>query len=361
MIIAPLDSRHSEFHMITAGYYIGQLLDDLASIGGQVANRNKIGMTDLTKLLENFYRDIINDIHGYSLRNANEERSNAPGLDLIDDVRGIGIQITSQGGSGKINKTLEVLSSDQISLYTRVIIMIAGTKQKSYTGLDKELVDKVGFKTENIWDYTDICKALVNLPLDKLQSLHQLVSQQVARVKIELEIPNEDGTYATGIEQYAEAIPRARVSDLKKFAAFLHEDMGATDDEVRNFVETFIADLKELPRITREIFEYMWTRREKALYRGAESDRYKVSHTKLERLLERYRDLEGDLRLLNDAEFITTYEPHETGDGSCFHVLKEGSASNMLDRFGLVYLDQFMTKHSIASKKVFVSLDFGDF
>lgn len=53
-------------------------------------------MTDLTKLLENFYRDIINDIYSYSLKNANEGRSNAPGLDLIDDVRGIGIQVTSQ-------------------------------------------------------------------------------------------------------------------------------------------------------------------------------------------------------------------------------------------------------------------------
>ncbi|TBA77390.1 hypothetical protein ELH50_37640 [Rhizobium ruizarguesonis] len=347
--------------MITAGYFIGQLLDDLASIGGQVANRNKVGMTDLTKLLENFYRDIINDIFGYSLKNANEGRSNAPGLDLIDDVRGIGIQVTSQGGSGKISDMLEVLTAEQISLYPRIVIMIAGTKQKSYTGLRQEFIDKAKFKIEDIWDYTDLCKALVNLPLDKLQGLHQLVSQQVARVKIELEIPNEDGTFATGIEQYAEAIPRERLSDLKKFAAFLHADMEATEDDTRKFVETFVADLKELPRITREIFEYMWTRRERTLHRGAASDRYKVSHTKLERLLERYRDLEGDLRLLNDAGFITTYAPHETGDGSFFHVLREGSASDLLDRFGLVYLDQFMTEHGIESKKVFVSLDFGEF
>ncbi|MEV4606759.1 SMEK domain-containing protein [Neorhizobium sp. LMR1-1-1.1] len=143
--------------MITAGYYIGQLLDDLASIGGQVANRNKVGMTDLTKLLENFYREIINDIHDYSLRNANEERSNAPGLDLIDDVRGIGIQVTSQGGSGKINDTLEVLTDEQIGLYPRIIIMVAGTKQKSYTGLKQEFVNRTNFKIENIWDYTDLC------------------------------------------------------------------------------------------------------------------------------------------------------------------------------------------------------------
>lgn len=347
--------------MITAGYYIGQLLDDLASIGGQVANRNKVGMTDLTKLLENFYRDIINDIYDYSFRNANEERSNAPGLDLLDDVRGIGIQVTSQGGSAKINETLDVLSDEQLKTYTRIIIMVAGTKQKSYTGLKQEFIDKTNFKIEDIWDYTDLCRALVNLPLDKLQGLHQMVSQQVARVKIELEIPNEDGTYASGIEQYAESIPKERISDLKKFTALVHDQTGASDEEVLEFIQTFVSDLKQLPRITREIYEYMWIRRDTKLHNSISSERYKISHPKLERLLERYRNLEGDLRLLSTARLITTYYPSETADGDCFHVLQEGKASGMLDGYGLQFLEEFMTANAIASKKVFVSLDFGDF
>jgi hypothetical protein len=346
--------------VITAGYYIGQVLDDLAAIGNQVENRNRVGLFEMTKLLENFYRDVLNEIYGYSLKNTNEDRSNSPAVDLVDDSKGIAIQVTSSGTSAKINKTLETLTDDQLSSYTTIIILVAGKKQKSFT-LDADKMARTKFRTENVWDYTDLCRSLVNLQLDRLQALHKIVTKQIARVKIELEIPALDGTYATGIEQFAEAIPRERLSDLKKFTASVHNETGATDVEVREFIETFVSGLKELPRITREIFEYMWTRREKTLHRGASSERFKVSHTKLERLLERYRDLDGDLRLLNDAGLITTYEPHETADNSFFHVLREGTASGMLHSCGLQLISDFITKNDIPSKKVFVSLDFGDF
>lgn len=346
--------------MITAGYYIGQILDDLASIGSQVDNRNRVGLFEMTKLLENFYRDILNEIYGFNLTNTNETSSNAPAVDLVDSSKGVAIQVTSSGTSAKINKTLEALTDDQIAAYPMVIVLVAGKKQRSFT-LTDEFVTRANFKIENVWDYTDLCRSLVNLPLDKLQSLHQIVTKQIARVKIELEIPAQDGTYATGIEQFAEAIPRERLSDLKKFTQFVQADSGATEEEVRKFITTLVADLKELPRITREVFEFMWSRRDKQSHSGyGTGDHFKMTDERLRRLLT-YKDLDGDLLLLIEAGFLDHWGPQELGENKRFFVLSEGDASSMLDGYGQYFLDTYMTKNGIVPKKVFVSLDFGDF
>lgn len=46
--------------MITRGHYIGEIVDELSAISEQVKLRNKLGMTDLTVIVENFFRDLLN-------------------------------------------------------------------------------------------------------------------------------------------------------------------------------------------------------------------------------------------------------------------------------------------------------------
>jgi len=40
--------------VITRGYFIGEIIDELANIANQVDNRCKLGLTDLNKYLEDF-------------------------------------------------------------------------------------------------------------------------------------------------------------------------------------------------------------------------------------------------------------------------------------------------------------------
>ncbi|MEK2099206.1 SMEK domain-containing protein [Vibrio parahaemolyticus] len=80
--------------MITRGYYIGQIIDELSSISEKVKNRGKLGLTDIHVHLEDFYRDILNITLGLNLENLNKERTNSPGLDLGDEVEGIAFQVT---------------------------------------------------------------------------------------------------------------------------------------------------------------------------------------------------------------------------------------------------------------------------
>ncbi|WP_041232919.1 SMEK domain-containing protein [Cylindrospermum stagnale] len=119
--------------MITRGYFIGEIIDELANIANQVDNRCKLGLIDLNKYLEDFFKEILNKILDISLENLNNERSNAPGLDLGDSLKGKAFQITSEKTSDKINHTLKTIVDNNIDQYKDIYVLIIGYKQKKYT------------------------------------------------------------------------------------------------------------------------------------------------------------------------------------------------------------------------------------
>lgn len=48
--------------MITRGHLIGEIVDHLSNIQLQVENRCTIGLTDLNKYLEDFFKEILNTV-----------------------------------------------------------------------------------------------------------------------------------------------------------------------------------------------------------------------------------------------------------------------------------------------------------
>ena len=86
----------------TRGFFIGQLIDDLAAISHQVENRCLFGHTDLNRMLEDFFRDVLNLQLDINLQNLNEKRLNEPGLDLGDSLAKIAFQITSMSTCGEL-------------------------------------------------------------------------------------------------------------------------------------------------------------------------------------------------------------------------------------------------------------------
>jgi hypothetical protein len=192
--------------MITRGYFIGQIVDELTSITDKIKNRAKLGLTDIHIHLENFYRDILNISLDLRLKNLNQDRNNSPGLDLGDKAKGIGFQVTGDKGSKKVNETLEKALS-YLASYKDIKILTLQYKQGSYS-IDKKLSKPFGFTEKDIWDVNDVLNKVMHLDLAKLQILSELVSKEVARVTIELEIPDKNGKYETNIEKYIEKIPK---------------------------------------------------------------------------------------------------------------------------------------------------------
>src|SRR5690606_24643768 len=108
---------------ITRGIIIGGLIDDLSILESQINMRCQVGLTDLNKFCEDFFKEVINISYNINLKNLNESRSNAPGLDLGDKKNKIAYQITSTSTSLKINNTLEKISEEQLKNYDQFKVL----------------------------------------------------------------------------------------------------------------------------------------------------------------------------------------------------------------------------------------------
>lgn len=260
---------------MTRGYLIGEIIDDLATLGGQVKMRNALHLFDLTVTTENFFRDFLNILLGTSFRNLNAERSNEPGLlDLGDESQNIGVQVTSSANTDKVNHTLKKITSDQASKYKKIIVLGMNKRQRTYA-IDATLSKTYNFTTDDIWDLDTLARKAIDLPIDELQSLYNLVRSNSARLKIELEVPDENGKFPTSGYDMWEKRTKPRLGDGTAFS----------------------------PRLTREFLAMLYERRERGKSRRF-GDAW--CHLLLSKVEREYRgdDLEGEFDILRHAGFL---------------------------------------------------------
>lgn len=308
--------------MITRGHFIGEIVDELSSVANQIAARSKLGLLDLNVFSENFFRDVFNALYDWKLENLNQSRSNEPGLDLGDKAHGVAIQVTSRSDAAKVNGTLKKITAAQATAYDKIFVFVAGQKQGSYT-LDATLCNKYGFKEENILDVKDLCRKAMDLPIDKLQTLHRLIRTNVVKVLIELELPDpETGKFPTSGFDKWEVKPDPKVGDAKKFAKWHCDefDVTLTGKEIKAIQEDLVElgqRLRRLPRVTREFLVMLFERRSpndskrfsdqwRAVRLATVEREYGGGHT----------ELMGELALLNDEGFaeINGEDPYECGE-----------------------------------------------
>jgi hypothetical protein len=341
--------------MITKGHFIGEIIDDLASIAYQVDNRCKMGWTDLNRLLEDFFKEILNLTLNVNLINLNQERFNAPGLDLADTLASIGFQITSQRTSAKINDTLKALTADQLQAYSKIRVLVIGTKQGSYT-LSPDLCAKAHFSESDIWDINDICKRSLDVPLDRLQSIYEYVRGAMARVTIELETPNAEGKFPTSIGDYMEVAPAPKLSDFARYHQFhqtQHPDYEFDLKEIRADFAELIARLRRLPRITREFYAMLLEHRDEHQKHHLLSS-FSLNYDRLERMCS-YPDMAGELRLL-ESEGLAQIEPQDDGNSAYVRVGVRGKSDNF--HYELV---EYIEERRLGFNRSIVSLDFTAF
>jgi hypothetical protein len=341
--------------MITKGFFLGEIIDDLASIAHQVENRCQMGFTDFNRLLEDFFKDVLNLILDLNLVNLNQEHSNAPGLDLGDISAGVGFQVTSQKTSAKVNDTLDALTAEQIKAYSKIRVLVIGAKQGTYT-LNADLCKKANFAESDIWDINDVCKRALDVPLDRLQVLYEYVRTAMARVKIELETPSAEGKYPTSIADYMESVPKPKTSDFTRYKQFhqdQHPDYEFDLKEIQADFTELIARLQRLPRITREFYTMLLQNRDEHQKHHLISA-YSLNYDRLERIC-RYKDMAGELRLL-ESEGLARIEPRDEDESPYVRVAVRGKSDNF--HYEIV---EYMEKQGVTFQKPFVSLDFSDF
>jgi hypothetical protein len=341
--------------MLTRGHLIGQIVDNLTSIAAEARQRGRLHLFDLHIHIENFAKEVLNRTLNANLTNLNSERQNNPGLDLGDPALGLAFQVTGDKSLAKIRATLETITDDQKLKFGQIRILVIGDKQGSYS-LDTEPFTSMNFTADMIWDFNDICAKVMYLPIDDLVDLSDYISKETQRVRIELEIPDADGKFKTDIEAFVEAAPKPQLGDGLKLAAFIRSEHSADVDpkEIVSYISGLSKKLRDLPRVTRQLFKVMVERRD------AKDDgfggHFRIAYPKLTRIYHG-DDLDGDLALMTEARLIDYNEPNEPGEAPFLRLRFSTPKSHDLHHDMLAYLEHA----KIDLRKPLVMLDFSDF
>lgn len=125
-----------------------------------------LNLTDINVHSEDFVADVLNALNGWDLVNTNRAVSNFPCLDLFGAAVKVGVQVTSEKGSAKINETLACLRKHSMSskinhFYHFTLI----PKQDTYS--IHSVPNGIAFNwQEDVLDF-DLVLKLVNAATDK--------------------------------------------------------------------------------------------------------------------------------------------------------------------------------------------------
>jgi len=340
--------------MITRGYFLGEIIDSLSNVAQQVDTRCTLGLTDLNKYLEDFFLFILNESLKLDLVNCNDERSNAPGIDLLDSAKGIAFQITSTKTSKKVNDTLRK-AGELEDPPNKIYILVIGKKQSSYS-LKKKLCKPFNFKTKNIWDINSLSKKLIELPIDSLQIIYDYVRKELARVKIDLEIPNDEGEFPTSIKNFVEQLPKPILTDFTIYHSYLETEYGSCEltlEDVQEEFKTFSTELANLPRLTRDFYAFLLERRDEDNRDSNTSWRF--NYNRLKRICH-FSALDEEITLLSEHGFGCLNEPESHDESPYVSMSFKGKSG-----YFLMELVQFIEDKKIGFTKPIVNLDFTKF
>lgn len=84
-----------------------KFIEILSNINIETDELGKAHLLNIHTESEIFYMLLLNKIYGWNLNNANSIKMNYPGIDLIDEMNKIAIQVTADYSSKKIKKTIQ--------------------------------------------------------------------------------------------------------------------------------------------------------------------------------------------------------------------------------------------------------------
>lgn len=328
--------------MITRGTIIGKIIDDFARLMSQIELRNKVGLLDLTKVSEDFFKEVLNIVYDLNLINLNKERVNEPGIDLGDSANKIAYQVTSTKTSEKVSKTLHKITSEQIKKYNSFKILIIGKKQIAYTIKD-ELLSKVNFNYNNILDINDLTKDISTLDIDKLETLFTFFKRSFRELIIELEPMDLEGNFESSIYHYVEQIPNHPPSSTKNMDEYYGEK-----NDLADYVQIY-RRLASIPKNQREYISLIAERGE--LDTSGIQYQYQIPCTKLAGILGiEEKKLFRQMAYLEEESIVYFSDDMDGYDRPNYKYCISGEFLN--------YLITFLREKKLSIRKTLVAMDF---
>lgn len=145
-----------------------------------VGHLNSLNLQDINVHAEAFFRDFLNLVLGYELRNINIIERNARAIDLGDENERIAVQVTSTSDLGKIKHTHKgFVASGLEGKYDRLVVLIIGEKRRYHdVSLGGEGIFAMSL-IDDVWDIPELLRKVADLPLDRLERCRDFLRDEL--------------------------------------------------------------------------------------------------------------------------------------------------------------------------------------
>lgn len=151
----------------------------LAHLRVVVEQASRLNLQDINVHVENFFRDLLNLVFGYNLKNINIVEPNATAIDLGCDDHRTAIQVTSTSDISKIRHTHARFTEKGLQAkYDRLVVLIVGHKKAYKEGA----LETDGFSmslSDDVWDFGDLFRMIGDLKLTELQACHDFLLDEL--------------------------------------------------------------------------------------------------------------------------------------------------------------------------------------
>ncbi|MCW3779762.1 ABC-three component system protein [Levilactobacillus namurensis] len=158
--------------------YFDYIKKKLVYLATDVEISGKLNLLDGNVFAESFYRDFLNLLNNWNLREANELTSNYPAIDLVDDTNKIVIQVTSNATSTKVKHTLSRSGISKYTGYRLCFLFIAKSvdllKNKSFSNPYNLLFDPA----IDIMSITEVLRGCLGAKIEILLALNELCHRE---------------------------------------------------------------------------------------------------------------------------------------------------------------------------------------
>lgn len=139
-----------------------------------IISKVKTGDYSANKQVESFYKDVLNMVYGWNLKRS--DKITNVGIDLSCDTNKVGVQVTSQRGREKVEKTLSLFDEHYFKTLKRVMIFNITSKSNH----SKDFTSKVPFdKTKDIIDVDDLLGEIEKFKSPKMKEIESYIIREI--------------------------------------------------------------------------------------------------------------------------------------------------------------------------------------
>ncbi len=120
---------------------IVKIKQKLSEISTEIQFAVKANLLDFNCILEDILIPLLNELLDSNLQNTNRQKSNFPGIDLLDRNKKVGFQVTSDSSASKIKETINKIVSNNLDkeINELFFIIIRNDSKASNKNFDNQL------------------------------------------------------------------------------------------------------------------------------------------------------------------------------------------------------------------------------